>query len=322
MSSIRDGDNFGVSVAVRDEGGNNVTIVVGMRDYDHDVDEDGMVECGTATSAECGVGAAYVYYFVEATGFDVAKLLASDKSGGDRFGSAVAVSNDLVVIGAEGDTFDANGDGSEACGGTTDNSECAIGSAYLFGRNQGGTDTWGQVKKLLPSAGQFADGFGSSVAIANDTVALGKDSSDRGGQTKAFVSIFERNEGGADAWGETKKLSIEGMFNGFDAANVAVHDDVVVVGVPELNGDVNEDGTVDCKQEPLAFVGDECQTGGVFVFRRDEGGAKNFGLVKTFVATDIARENGVGRAVAFDGKTIVVGAAGFPVINGAVYVLE
>jgi len=45
------------------------------------------------------------------------------------------------------------------------------GSAYIFERNIGGTNAWGQVKKLTASDGTGSDQFGYSVSVNGD-VAL------------------------------------------------------------------------------------------------------------------------------------------------------
>jgi hypothetical protein len=47
------------------------------------------------------------------------------------------------------------------------------GSAYIFGRDQGGADAWGQVAKLTASDGASDDHFGYSVSISGDTVVVG-----------------------------------------------------------------------------------------------------------------------------------------------------
>ena len=66
----------------------------------------------------------------------MAKLIASDAEDDDRFGISVAISGDTVVVGAYGDD------------GWWGNDR---GAAYVFERNKGGVDNWGQVKKLTAS---------------------------------------------------------------------------------------------------------------------------------------------------------------------------
>ncbi|MBN1346965.1 MAG: FG-GAP repeat protein, partial [Phycisphaerae bacterium] len=61
----------------------------------------------------------------------LAKLTASDGADGDIFGVSVSISGDTVVIGAP-----RNADAGSYSG-----------SAYVFQRDQGGADNWGQVAK-------------------------------------------------------------------------------------------------------------------------------------------------------------------------------
>lgn len=84
-----------------------------------------------------------------------AQLFASDGAGADRFGRAVAISGDTVVVGADLDNI----------GATSDQ-----GSAYVFVRS--GT-TWVEQQKLTASDGAAGDFFGISVAISGETIVLG-----------------------------------------------------------------------------------------------------------------------------------------------------
>ncbi|MCH7953857.1 MAG: FG-GAP repeat protein, partial [Chloroflexi bacterium] len=105
-------------------------------------------------------GAAYV--FVRDQGGagnwgEVKKLSASDAQAGDLFGRRVAVSGDTAVVGADG----------EDTGGSF------AGAAYLYHRNEGGADNWGEVTKLTASDADAFDHFGFSVAISGDTAIVG-----------------------------------------------------------------------------------------------------------------------------------------------------
>ena len=110
-----------------------------------------------------------------------AKLLASDDAAADRFGVSVAISGDTMVVGA---VFDGD-NGIDS------------GSAYVFERDQGGTDNWSQVTKLLASDGAEGDAFGFSVAINGDTVVVGADFDDDNGINSGSAYVFERNQGGS-----------------------------------------------------------------------------------------------------------------------------
>jgi FG-GAP repeat len=320
FNPLSDDDQFGASVAVSDNG--NV-IVVGVPGLANDVNGDNTLACdGNTKFEECYVGGAYLFYS-DTTTSGQKLLLSEDKHGSDGFGASVALSGDTLVVGAERDSYDIDKDGTEECGGmTTDNSECFIGSAYLFERNEGSPNAWGQVTKLFPSSYQIDDQFGASVAIDADTVVVGTRNSD-GGQDKALAFIFERNQGGINTWAEVKKLSTGGMFEGFDASNVAVKGDVVVMAVPFMNSDVNGDGSVDC-QPPARGTGEECLTGAALVYQRNAGGANNFGLVQNFVTSDGMRDDFLGggfsgNGVSISDKSIILGAPGHATV-GAVYI--
>jgi len=57
------------------------------------------------------------------------------------------------------------------------------GAAYVFDRNQGGADNWGEVTKLTASDGAESDWFGISVSISGDTLVAGAWRTDVGGNT-------------------------------------------------------------------------------------------------------------------------------------------
>src|SRR5262245_52455304 len=84
----------------------------------------------------------------------LANLFAGDGAADDEFGRSVAVSGDTLVVGATGDDIGANNN---------------QGSAYVFVRSGG---VWSFQQKLTANDGAAGDGFGRSVAISGDTVAI------------------------------------------------------------------------------------------------------------------------------------------------------
>ena len=106
------------------------------------------------------------------------KLTSSDP----YFVSAVAIDGDLAVVGA-------------CC-------QSGPGKAYVFARNMGGPDAWGEVGRLIPDrpvASTFA--FGLAIALSGD-VALVADLGDDL-YSPGAVYVFERNASGSDAWEQT-----------------------------------------------------------------------------------------------------------------------
>ena len=99
-------------------------------------------------------GSAYVFVRSGGAWSQQKKLTASDAAVTDEFGFSVAISGDMVVVGAR---FD-------------DDAGEASGSAYVFVRSGG---AWSQQQKLTASDAAATDEFGFSVAISGDTVVVG-----------------------------------------------------------------------------------------------------------------------------------------------------
>jgi len=215
---------------------------------------------------------------------EVKKITASDAASSDLFGGSVSISGDTVVVGArnEGDMFFSR-----------------TGAAYIFQKDQGGANNWGEVKKITASDAAATDVFGGSVSISGDTVVVGATDEDDGclpiinpDCNSGSAYIFDRNEGGADNWGEVKKIGasdgdVEDLFGG----SVSISGDTVVVG---STGDDD--------------VGFESNSGSAYIFDRNEGGADNWGEIKKITASDAAASDRFGNSVSISGDTVVVGA--------------
>ncbi|MBS1788625.1 MAG: hypothetical protein JST85_12930 [Acidobacteria bacterium] len=154
-----EGDQFGLSLAISGD-----TIVVGAPDDD--------------TGGNFDLGSVYVFVRHAANWTQQQKLMADDGASVDFFGSAVALSGDTIVVGAENDEI------GEIVG------NLGQGSAYVFARS--GT-VWAQHQKLLADDGASVDRFGSAVAISADTVVVGSPLDDVGAnkdQGSAYVFVL------------------------------------------------------------------------------------------------------------------------------------
>ena len=217
-----------------------------------------------------------------------AVLRASDAQAGDEFGFSVAVSGDTAIVGAW-----------QEDGGPGDPLIDA-GAAYIFERDQGGPDSWGEVKKLVASDGQADDSFGRSVAVSGDTVIVGADGEDGGAgdllPLAGAAYIFERDQGGADNWGEVAKLiASDAQADDVFGSSVAISADTAIVGA------FVEDGG---PGDPLSAAG------AAYVFERDQGGPDSWGEVKKLIASDAQMDDLFGTSVAISVETAVVGASG------------
>ncbi len=273
-SDAEAGDNFGWSVALSGD-----TAVVGAFREDAG-----------------GIDAGAVYIFQRSEGGadnwgQVTKLTASDAAAGDQFGAKVAVSGDTAVAGAFLE---------DAGGGNA-------GAAYIFQRSEGGADNWGQVKKLTASDAEAGDIFGVSVAVSGDTAVVGASSADARGLNAGAAYVFQRDQGGADNWGQVTKLTASDAEAGDQLGiRVAISGDTAVVGANHEDA-----GGIDA--------------GAAYIFQRDQGGADHWGQVKKLTASDAEAGDSFGFSVAVSGDTAVAGAyredAGGDFV-GAAYVFQ
>ncbi|MEM7244699.1 MAG: FG-GAP repeat protein [Acidobacteriota bacterium] len=205
----------------------------------------------------------------------VVELTASDSPTRDLFGRSVAVSGDVIAVGAAND--DELGSGA--------------GSVYLYHRDEGGPDAWGEVSEIVASDGESGDAFGSSLALSGDVLVVGAFSHDIPSDNAGAAWVFHRSEGGPDSWGFVSKLAppgreAEDRFGG----DVAISGDVIVVGA---NGD-DDRGSL---------------AGAAYVFHRNTGGPDAWGFVTKLTASDGEEGDSFGAHVTASDDLIVVGAS-------------
>ncbi len=268
------GDNFGQSVSI-----NGDTVVVGARFDD--------------VGANNNQGSAYIFERNQG-GLDnwgmVVKLTSSDGEAGDHFGEAVYFSGDTIAVGA-----------SYEDSGVT----YSQGAVYIFERNQGGPNNWGEIVKVLASDGLNEDYFGSAVSIDGDTLVVGSPRDDIGGQVdQGSAYIYERNQGGPDNWGEVTKLTIlDGLGNDQLGNSVSISNDTLAVGVY-------------CDD-----IGINTNQGSVCIFERNQGGSDNWGLVIKVTASDGGELDNFGNSVSVSKDTLIVGSEQDNFI-GSAYIFE
>lgn len=152
-SDARPGDNFGWSVA-----------------YSH-----GRIAVGTPHKDHAGgvdAGAVYSFTFNGSNWVQEPMLYTTSVSAGAEFGRALAMSEDLLVVGAWHDARVAGP---------------AAGSVWVFTR---GSNSWGSPIRLDTGDHGAGDEFGASVAVCGDWIAAGAPSHPDG---RAY--LFQRNLG-------------------------------------------------------------------------------------------------------------------------------
>lgn len=199
------GDDFGQSVALADNGTTALVGALGVSE-----DEGGVSD---------NVGAAYIFARSDGTWGREARLEAGDGTSDDMFGRAVALTDDgtTALIGAPGDA------------GPTEED---VGAAYIFTRSGG---SWPEEAKLVGDDGDDDDRFGSSVAVAGDdpTALVGAlFDEDPNGNEAGSAYVFEPNDG---EWTQQAKLAAsDGDFNETFGRSVALASDgnTALIGAP------------------------------------------------------------------------------------------
>ena len=234
--NINGEDEFGSMVALS---GNTLVVGAAFEDSNNASDP--------TNNTLFGSGAVYVFVRgMDGTWEQQAFLKASNAGNGDRFGGAVAIDGDTLVVGADWED------------GIADNS----GAAYVFTRD--GTGNWSEQQILKASNVGGEDWFGSAVDIEGDTIIVGArneagngidgpaDNSENGA---GAVYVFTRS---GNTWTEQDylKASNAEAFDRF-GISVALDGDTLAVGA---SGEAS-DGSSDADNS-------ESGAGAVYVFTR------------------------------------------------------
>jgi len=162
-------------------------------------------------------GSAYIFRFDGNDWIQQQKLLASDGSGQDEFGSSVSIDGATCLIGAPAD--DDRGPDS--------------GSVYVFRYSE---PNWFQDAKLTASDGQALDAFGASVSLSDNICAVGAPGYDDSGC--AYIFRFNGSH-----WIQEAKLagSNPTTTDEFGFA-VSIDSDVCIVGDPNDDDSADNSG--------------------------------------------------------------------------------
>ncbi len=284
-------------------------------------------------------GAAYVFRRSKSNWTQEAKLTAADGFAGDAFGQSIAVSDDLIVVGAPHD----------------DDHGTSSGSVYVFKRVSG---DWVQQLKLTAPDGAEGDVFGISIALDADTLLVGADLHDEGAKDAGAAYVFTRV---GQAWhyqakltasdaGETDIFAVRVALSGNTALISARRDDDEVMGQDAGSAYVFErqgnkwlqqtkltapDGAADDRfGRGVVMAGNTAlisamhqddqgdNSGSVYIYARNAG---SWQLESQLTAKDGAPGDLFGWNVAMSGQTMLIGAPRHDQQgneSGAAYVIE
>ncbi|MFW5444007.1 MAG: FG-GAP repeat protein, partial [Methylococcaceae bacterium] len=116
-------------------------------------------------------GAAYVFTRMNSIWAQQAFLKASNTGFNDQFGESIAISGDMLVVGAINESSNSTG----VNGDQSDNSREEAGAAYVFSRSG---SIWSQQAYLKASTIDFPDEFGISVALSGNSLVMGAQGED------------------------------------------------------------------------------------------------------------------------------------------------
>ena len=215
---------------------------------------------------------------VDRSGTQEAYVKSANSSANDHFGGMVAIDGDTIVTGApfeDSASREINGDG--ANDGASES-----GAAYVFVRREG---TWSQQAYLKANDAARGDYFGTSVAIAGDTILVGavRDNallSSNLNSAPGVVYVFTRS---GDTWTQSDRLTgTSGETADLFGWMLAIENETIVIGAPR-NG----------------------SHGAAYVFARNGG---KWLEQQKLDGKNLATNAMFGSAVSVSGDTIVVGA--------------
>ena len=255
-------------------------------------------------------GAAYVFVRSGGVWSQQAYLKASNTGAGDNFGSSVAIYGDTIVVGAPHEASNAQG----INGNQTNNLAPDSGAVYVFVRS--GT-IWSQQAYIKASntepndsSSHSRDYFGDSVAIAENTIAVGAygewsnatgingDETNNSTPEAGAVYVFTRS---ITIWSQQAyiKASNTGRDDNFGYA-VSISGETLAVGAREERS--NATGVNGSQTDNSAFA-----SGAVYVFTRSGTTWNQQAYVK---ASNTNAYDYFGGSVSISGDTLVVGAHG------------
>lgn len=220
-------------------------------------------------------GTAFVYRRVGPNTWDDGSILsASDAASDDGFGTSVAISGDVAVVGAP----------------YADGSAADTGAAYVFERTTNDpslTNDWQEVAILTPASQSADDYFGYDVAIDGDIIVVGARFEGGDASNEGAAYVYRRDGNGQ--WNEVDRLDPSVDDSGHFGVSVAVDGTTIVVGASWSTQQAPDGGAV-YVFEPIA--------------------TDDWDEAAILTAFDAAEDDYFGHDVAIDGGRLVVGTQG------------
>lgn len=250
-------DQFGVSLALQDD-----LLVVGSLNADH--------------SSHPDAGAVYIFERDRGAPGNwglAKKIVADDSRDWAHFGRTVALDGDILV---------ANADIADDLGTST---------TYIFKRDYGGPDNWGQVQKFTGSSAKLGEHYGWSAALSGELLTIGAYWATVGDNEKqGALYVFRAKDEARTEWTEVAILTApDGQPKEEFSRALTISDNLLVVGAP------------------YAQVGDNLHQGAAYVFLPHNSDFAGWDMTMKIVADAVDNGGQFAFSLASSGDLLVLG---------------
>jgi hypothetical protein len=215
---------------------------------------------------------------------------ASDGAPADRFGQSIAISSNMLVVGAPGITVGSN---------------VSQGAAYVF---EGSGSNWIEIATLTASDGGSGGGFGGAVAIDGNTIVVSGNYRTNNlvywgdSEAEAAYVFVEPASGWTNMTQAAMLTPSGGLWDAEYGISVAVSGNTVVVGAgpPTVNG-------------PMSGVAQPTgsnEVTGAYVYTEAASGWTNMTQTAKLTPANSFAYSDFATSVAISGNTIVIGGDG------------
>ena len=265
---------------------------------------------------------------VHCSEFEQGYLKASNTGREDAFGSSVSLSGDTLAVGVRREDSSTNLRYSPRSANVTgpyavfepDDAAIDSGAVYVFVRSG---ETWEQEAFLKAADAAEGDGFGTSVSLHGDRLAVGAPSKDESTEIQGSAAVYMFMKHGY-VWEQRQQLTAAfPATNDLFGWSVSLHGDTLAVGVVgdegAFSGVADQRGVASpspslSPDESPARLDD---SGAVYVFTVDGERWEPQSYIK---ASDLEAFDRFGSSVSLFGNTLAVGAPIASGIRGAAYV--
>ncbi|OQB26427.1 MAG: hypothetical protein BWY10_02125 [Chloroflexi bacterium ADurb.Bin180] len=245
---------------------------------------------------------------------------------------------------SEGPEISLSGDRLATPGGVWTPSPDTRGSVFVYSRDCGGPDNWGEVAHIYSPAAWYRSSFGAPLVLSPRFLAVGWFA----WPNYAGAFVLAPDDEAATKWGvlgevtgwvtslaasESLLAAGHGVWGGSELYTVGETAEAGVQLLAPLNGrnwqGSSSYGEATALSQQFAVVGAPdydlgtgINQGLVHVFSRNHGGPDQWGFIGACAASDAAEGDQFGFSTALDGNALIVGAPGSAGSTGAVYFYE